>query len=547
MSDAKIREMRADDWAPARIQAGSYSNPRPLTGYQLGDAGGTGGRQGNTLHPVHGDRGFEERLARTHAVLRTCYPGLYVRRVHARMPYLDGSGLPGKGDYRFVDAPQRLTTTSITVLLVPQAQVCDAALGYYYDGEHLPSLRERLHGQSFQGIAGNLGYYMTAALIGNDPGTAKTWAHSRRYPGYPLPTLLSYIGFSLCLDPKTGEMQGTFHGAHPGTVGIRSDGGIELLPRLAIDGYLVTMGGQTFSVEAVDRCDDGGVGPGVMLWTPALQTPEIRAQIAAAETSAGVAEDWQHNASMVPLADDRVHVFVANEGDGRRPVSKVAAVWERAAPVPSFGGVLSFARERFRRLYGPVESFRQRALGNRVQVVPLGATHFEQYTQMLGGLVPAVVDGEHVLRAESMQGVMAALNRWGNANSPLAQAGRESRNFDPIIREPAGVLVQAAGEAGGQMGWVLFDGRHEASIGANVVDVAVLLDKLQYEGLLPPVQQALFVDGGSAMKVYHVQSDGADVQLDLLNRVAAGSRNPPGRDPDGLNLYTLLALELSPN
>jgi hypothetical protein len=67
---------------------------------------------------------------------------------------------------------------------------------------------------------------------------------------------------------------------------------------------------------------------------------------------------------------------------------------------------------------------------------------------------------------------------------------------------------------------------------------------MEQEGLLPPIRQAVFVDGGSAMKVYHVRSEGSSVDLDLLNRVAAGSRNPPGNDPEGLNLYTLLSLAL---
>ena len=58
-------------------------------------------------------------------------------------------------------------------------------------------------------------------------------AHRRRYPGHPLPTLLSYIGFSLFADPETGEQACTFHGAHPGTVGIRREGTIEHLNAVA--------------------------------------------------------------------------------------------------------------------------------------------------------------------------------------------------------------------------------------------------------------------------------------------------------------------------
>ena len=74
---------------------------------------------------------------------------------------------------------------------------------------------------------------------------------------------------------------------------------------------------------------------------------------------------------------------------------------------------------------------------------------------------------------------------------------------------------------------------------------AKILKMLEHDGLLDgKVQQSVFVDGGSAMKVYAVDSDGTDSCLDLLNRVAAGSRNGPGADPDGLNLYTLLKLNL---
>lgn len=91
----------------------------------------------------------------------------------------------------------------------------------------------------------------------------------------------------------------------------------------------------------------------------------------------------------------------------------------------------------------------------------------------------------------------------------------------------------------------MFDGRHELSIGAGVVDAARILKTLEDDGALDgKVRQAVFIDGGSAMKVYAVESDGATATLDLLNRVAAGSRNGPGTDPDGLNLYTLLKLGL---
>lgn len=92
---------------------------------------------------------------------------------------------------------------------------------------------------------------------------------------------------------------------------------------------------------------------------------------------------------------------------------------------------------------------------------------------------------------------------------------------------------------------MLFDGRHELSIGASVVDVAQILRILQDGGVFQgKIRHAVFVDGGSAMKVYHVESDGTEIALAPLNRIAAGSRNGPGADTDGLNLYTTLQLRL---
>jgi hypothetical protein len=238
---------------------------------------------------------------------------------------------------------------------------------------------------------------------------------------------------------------------------------------------------------------------------------------------------------------ERINVFVTNIGDGQAPVERVAAVWEDPAPLPSFGSVLSFGRDRFVSRFGSASSFADKHLGEQVQIVPFGDTPFDDYTSILGGLVPLVVHGQHVCCADTVTETLQRLSEHGNALSPIAEAGRESRNFDPYIREPAGVLLQTESE----IGWALFDGRHELSIGASIVDVAQILRRLENINTFgQPIRQAVFVDGGSAMKAYHVESDGKAAHLDLLNRVAAGSRNGPGYDPDGLNLYTLLALHL---
>jgi hypothetical protein len=262
-----------------------------------------------------------------------------------------------------------------------------------------------------------------------------------------------------------------------------------------------------------------------MVFTPGLWTPKVSAH----------AENWETYAPEIPVPD-RINVFIANEGNGRVPIERAVRVWQGRSPLPSFGAILSFEEDYFGKLFTHIH------LGQAVKIEPLGGTNFGEYAQMLGGLVPLVVDGQHAYCVETVEQIQGRLRDLGNATSPVARCGRESRNFDLHVREPAGVLLQTEDH----LGWVLFDGRHELSIGASVNDVAKILKLLEDDGTLcGKVKQAVFVDGGSAMKAYAVEGDGATIRLDLLNRVAAGSRNSPGVDPDGLNLYTLLKLGLA--
>jgi hypothetical protein len=423
-------------------------------------------------------------------------------------------------NYSFVGAPERLTTTSITIVLVSRAQIQAAGLGFHYDGATLPTLRERMKGVSFRGLVGNVGYYMTRDLIGEK----FPWSHNVRYPEFPLPVTLSYLGFHL-FKYNGGEAYGSFQGAHPAAVGIRESGEVDIIPKLEIEKYRVTLWGEELLVNSInnpDAVDD------VMLFTPGLWTPEVSKH----------ADDWETYAPEIPFAD-RVNVFVANKGNGRVPVEEVVEVWDGRAPLPSFGAILSFNRDYFEKLFAKVETFGHS--NQRIKIEPLGGTSFFDYAQMLGGLVPVVVGGQHVYCVETVDQIRKSLRDYGNATSPIARCARESRNFHLRIREPAGVLVQMDD----RVGWVLFDGRHELSIGASVVDVAKILKRLEDDGAFSgKVRQAVFIDGGSAMKAYAVESDGTTITLDLLNKVAAGSRNGPGADPDGLNLYTSLELHL---
>jgi len=404
---------------------------------------------------------------------------------------------------------------------LPQVAVAAAALRYCFVGEHLPTLRERLRGAPFHGLVGNLGYYMTKALIeGQAP-----WAHNVRYPEFPLPAILSYVGFHLFRD-ETGEAYGSFQGAHPAAVGVRRDGRVDIIPRLEIEKYKVTLWDKELYVSSVntpDAIDD------VMLFTPGLRTPETRKHV----------DDWETYAPEIPIPG-RVNVFIANEGTGRVPIERVVQIWEGQSPLPSFGAVLSFERGYFGQLFAPGETFAHP--NQRVKVEPLGNTNFDDYLQILGGLVPAIVEGRHIYCVATVDQLRERLRDYGNATSPIAQCGRETQNFAPRVREPTGVLLQTKE----RIGWVLFDGRHELSIGASVVDAAKILELLEDDGAFGgQIRQAVFIDGGSAMKVYGVVSEGERVDLHLLNRVASGSRNGPGADGEGLNLYSVLRVGIT--
>jgi len=149
-----MRPMCPKDWAAVPIEPGRYANAQPIAGFQRVD-----GLGGNPLHPIHGDTQFEATLQDTHKALRARHPHARVSRYTVRMPYWSGQHVPGPDDYVLVDAPERLSTTSITVVTVPQHNIHAASMGFFFKDGTLPTLRERIRATSFRGIAGNLGYY----------------------------------------------------------------------------------------------------------------------------------------------------------------------------------------------------------------------------------------------------------------------------------------------------------------------------------------------------------------------------------------------------
>ena len=521
MTNSKKRYMRLDDWSEVRVKRIPHLNHLCVPiGYNRKD-----GVMGNTLLPACI---FEDTLEEVFKRVRTKFPEIQLSRLHVKMPYWNSSYSVIPDLYSFVPRAVNLSSTAVTVVLVPNTNRESKekpVLEYGYNGHDLLSLRDRLDNDSlvFEGIIGNLGYYMTENLIEG----ILDWTHNKRYPEkYHLKTTKSFLGFYMRRDNKTRELYSSFSGAHPSALAVKKTGEIEIIPALEIDSYQIKIATKEFKVNCINP--DAVNNDKLALFTPGIWTPEIEANI----------ENWKSYAPMIPVREEagRVNLFITNEGNGRYPVEKVVKVWKGGAPIPAFGAVLSFDKKYFSELFG------DRDLTDiPVQIVPDGSTDFKLYNQIFGGFVPVVINKKHLYDVEKVEDLVDNLHIYGNALSPIAQAGRETSNFDPYVREPAGVLIQTEDK----IGWVMFDGRHELSIGVSVADVAKLVKKLQDDNAFDgEIINAVFIDGGSAMKAYGVKKDEGKLVLDLLNRAAAGARNGPGDDSDGLNLYSLLKLPL---
>jgi hypothetical protein len=191
---SRIRPMHRDDWIPAVTKL-TDADGQPFGGFIRAD-----GQGGNPLFKALPHDDVETQLIAAYATLRARYPAITAARYHVRMPYWHGERVPRSESYTFVDAPQPLTTTAITVILIPQREINHATLGFHFKDATLPPLRDRLQNVKFWGVVGNIGYYMTADLINRK----FRWSHNRRYPDYPLPEIPSYIGFHWGKERATG-------------------------------------------------------------------------------------------------------------------------------------------------------------------------------------------------------------------------------------------------------------------------------------------------------------------------------------------------------
>jgi hypothetical protein len=512
------RYMCETDWNEEKVVRVPHLNSICVpTGFNRND-----GIIGNPLLPACI---FEDKLTKIFDVASKTFPDLLLKRAHVKMPYWTRGMEVLPDHYSITRKAKSLSTTSITVALTPKP-TCDSKLEYAYNSDELLSLRDRLNSK-YDGnkkppeLIGNLGYYMTENLIEG----ILPWTHNTRYSEeYHLKTVKSYLGFYYYTD--NDKNYSTFMGAHPACVAIKKNGETDIISKLTIDKYDVKIGNSSFVIDSVNSRDLSGKK--VAIFTPGYQHESN--------------EEYLYNLSeftpMIPShnSSDRINIFVANEGNGKMPVEKIIKIWNGTAPIPSFGAVISFDKKYYYEIFD-----NSNLLNDEIEIKPLiNDFDINDYSQILGGFVPAVSEHRHLYDVSTVEEMQQNMQKYGNAMSAIAQAGRETRNFDPYIREPAGLLI----ETDNRIGWVLFDGRHELSIGVSVSDVVKILKMLEKENVFEgKVKNALFIDGGSAMKAYIASNkDNEKLKLDLLNRAAAGARNGPGDDSDGLNFYSTLSI-----
>ena len=516
------RYMEECDWKEEKVVRVPHLNSICIpTGFNRID-----GVVGNPLLPACI---FEDKLRKIFDEAVSVHSDLQLKRVHVKMPYWTRgmSKLPEL--YTFTEKPKSLVTTSITIALVSKSNSKDSntELNYAYNNDRLLPLRDRIslkysEDEDLCELIGNLGYYMTDNLVEG----ILPWTHNKRYSAkYHLKTVMSYLGFYYY--ESDGEIYSTFMGAHPACVAVKKSGMTEIMSELTIDKYKVKIDNCSFLIDSINP--DSLSEQNVALFTPEYQIVKN--------------DEYLYNlpefTPMIPTNNNskRVNVFVANEGNGSMPVEKIVKIWKGNAPIPSFGAVISFSEKYYNEIF-----CNKNILDAVIDVIPISNSfNFNDYSQILGGFVPAVSGYKHLYNVDTVKEMQNNMHKYGNAMSAIAQAGRETRNFDPYIREPAGLFI----ETDDRIGWVLFDGRHELSIGVSVSDVVKILKLLEEDDIFSEgIKNAVFIDGGSAMKAYIVSNEDSKLNLALLNRAAAGARNGPGDDPDGLNFYSTLSISI---
>ncbi len=236
------------------------------------------------------------------------------------MPQLDATHLPSPEDYQPIDEPRSLCSTSVSLVLAPQANIDKARIGYHFKGSTLADLKDRLESESdFDGLIGNLGYFMTKELNVGD----HIWSHRRRFPNpsHQLPEVLSYLGFYYFADENGQVETAGFPSAHDSAVAIDNTGKVQIIPSLTFSRFKITIDDANFEVDCFNPSLDALSHHDVALFN--------------------VKFPMQHQGELVEFSpmlelEGRVNVFLANQGDGIKPFEEIVAIWNGTCPLPFF-------------------------------------------------------------------------------------------------------------------------------------------------------------------------------------------------------------------
>ncbi len=375
----------------------------------------------------------------------------------------------------------------------------------------------------------NGGFFITPNLIYNS-NKSKKWAFEKRYPEFQLSSNLSpYYGFYYLR--KNLDIFSTFQDFSNRGCVVISDNNISLIPRLNISEYQVSFDNKEyFTVKEINNLSFNSP---IVLITSACITSKNLDLAETIKTSAWNDNSWQNYAEII--VNKRVNIFITNRGTGTHPEDFIATIWEDKIPLINLGSILSFEKEYFAKIWGSINSFKEKYLGKRVYIIPKLNEELINAESIYSLSIPLIENGVNLLSGESAKTIMDSIDNMGLTH-PNFQLSQESIPLSPYRRVPSHVLIETESYFGG----ILFNGRYEKSMGACLLDEVNIIKLMERKKLLPePIINAVKADGGSAAKIalWHNNS------LTFGNLPAAGLRNAFG-DGDS-NFYGGITFELS--
>lgn len=436
-----------------------------------------------------------------------------------------------KKDYKIVNKPIPFSTIFITYWMVRKDKIKDSVIEYYIVRDNITGLAKTVEDFPDNVIFSNFGFFVTQDLIYNGRPKTTKWAHNKRYSSkYHIPdNLAPYLGFYYI--KKDSDIYSTFQDFPRSSVGIKKSGIPEIISCLKINNYSVKFAdNNVIKVEDINSFKDNS---NITLYTPSLSTLKIKRFRKDIESTFWNTNTWQNYKEII--MNGRYNVFISNVGKGKYPEDKVICVWEDKFPVTAFGGVLSFDKEYFNKIFGSLEKFKSKNLKKRIRIIPKTIPSLKNYKYIYSAAVPIIDNFESIFNNKSLSEIMLTFQKLGNFTSPNFQLSLESKNLSPLIRDPRNLLF----ETEDYIGNVMFSGRYEMSIGACLMDQVIALQLMEDDNMIPQkIKNVIVLDGGSGAKVIYYYNK----KLHSLNIPSAGFRNALG-DPSA-NFYSGIVFSL---